>query len=62
MSIVEKEMTKAFMRFGNMSREQAEEVAKRVAPNYDMSNEMLVHKGINWYVKQILVSMEEYND
>ncbi|MBQ6787454.1 MAG: hypothetical protein IJO85_07015 [Lachnospiraceae bacterium] len=59
MSIVEKELTKALLKFsfGKMSLEQAEETAKKVAPNYDLNNEMLMHKGINWYAKQIIANM-----
>jgi hypothetical protein len=36
---------------------QARQKAKEIAPNYDMDNEMLAHKGINWYAKQILKKM-----
>lgn len=59
MSIVEKELTRALLNFsfGKMSLEQVEETAKRVAPNYDLNNEMLMHKGINWYAKQIIANM-----
>lgn len=53
---VESELALALFRlsFGRLTYAQAEEKAKMVAPKFDMDNEMLAHKGINWYAKQLL--------
>lgn len=56
---IESELASALFRFsyGKLTVEQAEKKAKEIAPNYDTSNEMLAHKGINWYAKQVLAKM-----
>lgn len=56
---IESELTNALFRlsFGKLSYAQAEEKAKKVAPNFDVNNEMLAHKGINWYAKELLKQM-----
>lgn len=56
---VETELTDALFRlsFGRLTYAQAEKKAKEVAPNFDMNDEMLAHKGINWYAKQLLAVM-----
>lgn len=56
---VERDLAMALFRlsFGRLSAEQARQKAKEVAPNYDMDDEMLGHKGINWYAKQLLAVM-----
>lgn len=56
---IESELANALFRFshGKLTVEQAEKKAKEIAPNYDPNNTMLTHKGINWYAKQVLVTM-----
>lgn len=56
---VESELANALILFssGKLTVGQARQKAKEIAPNYDMDNEMLAHKGINWYAKQILKKM-----
>lgn len=56
---VESELTNALFRlsFGRLTYEQAEAKSKAVAPNFDVNNEMLAHKGINWYAKELLKQM-----
>ena len=53
---LESELTNALFRlsFGKLTYEQAVEIAKKAAPNFDMNNEALPHKGINWYAKELL--------
>ena len=56
---VESELADALFRFsgGRLTAVQAGQKAKIIAPNYDMDNEMLAHKGINLYAKKILKKM-----
>lgn len=56
---MESELTKAFLRFsfGKLTVDEAREKAKKAAENWDSSNEALVHKGLNWYAKQLLEKM-----
>lgn len=56
---VEQDLAMALFRlsFGRLTAKQARQKAKEVAPNYDMNDEMLGHKGINWYAKQLLAVM-----
>lgn len=56
---VESELAEALFRlsFGKLTYEQAKEKAKQVAPNFDINDEMLSYKGINWYAKEILSKM-----
>lgn len=56
---VETELADALFRlsFGRLTFVQAKEMAKRAAPNFDMNDGMLAHKGINWYAKQLLAAM-----
>jgi len=53
---VESELAMALFRlsFGKFTYEQAEEIAKEYAPKFDLENEALAHKGINWYAKELL--------
>lgn len=57
---VETELASALVRFsdGKMTVEEAEKKAKEVAPNYNLNDAMLAHKGINWYAKQLLAAMK----
>ena len=56
---IESELANALFRlsFGKLTYEQAEEKAKQTAPKFDMNNESLAHKGINWYAKELLKNM-----
>lgn len=56
---IQDELAKALYRFsyGGLTVEQAEKRAEEVMKNFDPQNEVLAHKGINWYAKQILKSM-----
>lgn len=56
---MESELAKALVRFsyGRIKYEQAEAKAKEVVHNFDTNNDVLAHKGLNWYAKQLLKSM-----
>lgn len=56
---VERDLAKALFRFsfGKLTEGQAQLKAKEVAPNFDLNDEMLMHKGVNWYAKQLLAAM-----
>ena len=56
---IESEIAKALIIFSNgkLTPDQARAKAAEVAPNFDLENEMLAHKGLNWYVKEILKYM-----
>ncbi len=56
---IEGELTKALMlfSFGKLTVDEAKKKAAVAAKNWDSSNEMLCHKGINWYAKQIIAKM-----
>lgn len=53
---VESELTNALFRlsFGRLTYEQAEDIAEKKAHYFDINNEVLNHKGINWYAKELL--------
>lgn len=53
---MEGELTNALLRFsfGRLSVDEAKEKAKIAAGNWDSTNEILAHKGLNWYAKQII--------
>lgn len=56
---IETEITNALLRFsyGKLNVKQAQSIAKKATKNYDLSNIDLQHKGINWYVKQLLAKL-----
>ena len=56
---IENEIVKALVRFsyGRISFHDATAKAKEVAPHFDLHNKMLAHKGLNWYVKELIKSM-----
>lgn len=58
---IQDELAKALYKFsyGRLTVEQAEKRAEEVMKNFDPQNEVLAHKGINWYAKQILKSMDK---
>lgn len=58
---IQDELAKALYKFsyGRLTVEQAEKRAEEVMKNFDPQNEALAHKGINWYAKQILKSMDK---
>lgn len=53
---IEGELTNALLRFsfGRLTVDEAKEKAKIAAANWDSTNEVLAHKGLNWYAKQIV--------
>lgn len=53
------ELTKALMQFsfGKLTVDEAKKKAAVAAKNWDASNELLCHKGLNWYAKQIIAKM-----
>lgn len=57
---IESELASALLYFsrGKLTAAEAGQKAREVAPNYDTNNEMLAHKGINWYAKQLLEKMQ----
>lgn len=56
---VESELADALYRlsFGKLTYEQAAEKAKQAAPNFDLNDEVLAYKGINWFAKEMLKKM-----
>lgn len=56
---IENELTNALLRFsfGRLTVDEAKKKAKIAAKNWDSSNEMLAHKGLNWYAKQIVAKL-----
>ena len=53
------EMTKALVMFsyGRVGYTKASEIAAKAAPIFDeesKKNEVLAHKGVNWYAKELL--------
>ena len=56
---IESEMVKALLlfSFGRLSYSQASEIAAKAAPIFceeSEKNEVLAHKGVNWYAKELL--------
>lgn len=53
---IEGELTNALLRFsfGKLTVDEAKEKARIAAMNWDSTNEILAHKGLNWYAKQIV--------
>ena len=59
MRTIESEMTKAVVMFsyGRVSYVKAAEIAAQAAPIFNeesKKNEVLAHKGVNWYAKELL--------
>lgn len=56
---IEEELARALYKFsyGRLSVEEAEEKAREVMENFDLNNEALSHKGINWCAKEIISKM-----
>ena len=59
MRTIESEMTKALVMFsyGRVGYAKASEIATQAAPIFDeesKKNEVLAHKGVNWYAKELL--------
>lgn len=54
---IENELFKALLKFsfGKLTVEQARKKAKEIAPNFNFKK--LGHKGLNWYVRQVLIAM-----
>ncbi len=53
---IEKKLADALFRlsFGKLTASQAQRKASELAHNIDLTNDMIAHKGINWYAKEIL--------
>lgn len=53
---MESELTEALVRFsyGRIPYDKARKKAAEAVPNFDSGNEVLTHKGINWYAKELL--------
>ncbi|MBQ4058349.1 MAG: hypothetical protein IJD40_05400 [Lachnospiraceae bacterium] len=58
-STIENELANALFRlsFGKLTVKQAQNKSKEVASNFDIDDDMLAHKGINWYAKEVLKKM-----
>lgn len=56
---IESELTSALLRFsfGKLTVDEAKKRAAIAARNWDSSNEILNHKGLNWYAKQIVAKL-----
>ena len=57
---LENELATALFRlsFGKYSVVEAKEKASRLVKNIDFDNDMIAHKGVNWYAKEILKKMK----
>lgn len=53
---IESELAHALLRFsyGRLTVDEAKKKAKIAAKNWDSTNEALIHKGLNWYAKQLI--------
>ena len=58
-STIENELANALFRlsFGKLTFKQAQNKSKEVASNFDIDDDMLAHKGINCYAKEVLKKM-----
>lgn len=56
---IESELANALLRFsfGKLTVNEAKERAAIAAKNWDSTNEVLNHKGLNWYAKQIVAKL-----
>ena len=56
---IESELTSALLRFsfGKLPVSEAKKRAVIAAQNWDSTNEILNHKGLNWYAKQIIAKI-----
>ena len=65
MRAIESEMTKAFVMFsyGRVGYTKAAKIASQAAPIFDeesRKNEVLAHKGVNWYAKELLKIVQRH--
>lgn len=54
------ELTKALMKFSNnkLSDIQANKIAQIAIGNIDFNNSALAHKGLNWYAREIVDTID----
>lgn len=54
------ELTKALMKFSNnkLSDIQAKKIAQIAIGNIDFNNSALAHKGLNWYAREIVDTID----
>lgn len=54
------ELTKALMKFSNnkLSDVQANKIAQIAIGNIDFNNSALAHKGLNWYAREIVDTID----
>lgn len=43
--------------WGKLTFKQAQSKSKEMARNFDIDDDMLAHKGINWYAKEVIKKM-----
>lgn len=58
-STIENKLANVFFQlsFGKLTFKQAQSKSKEMARNFDIDDDMLAHKGINWYVKEVIKKM-----
>lgn len=56
---LENELSTALFRlsFGKLTSAEAKAKASHLAKNIDLNNDMIAHKGVNWYAKEVLKKM-----
>ena len=56
---LENELSKALFRlsFGKLTSAEAKDKASHLVKNIDLNNDMVAHKGVNWYAKEVLKKM-----
>ena len=58
-STIENELANVLFQlsFGKLTFKQAQSKSKEMARNFDIDDDMLAHKGINWYAKEVIKKM-----
>lgn len=56
MTTLENELTTALFRlsFGKLSIKEARNKATHLAKNINLNDDIVAHKGVNWYAKEVL--------
>lgn len=56
---LENELSMALFRlsFGKLTSKEAKNQASRLVKNIDLDNDIIAHKGVNWYAKEVLKKM-----
>lgn len=54
------ELSKALIKFSNdkLENSQAKRIAEIAIKNIDFNNSVLAHKGVNWYAREIIDSID----